>query len=141
MATKADCVKIYDSTLLHVSQVIGQFTKPARNPDRDEVPSPNKRPDVVSITYSTTISAEIMELKPISCAAGYKHTKAVQQLKNYENKLKQVYPAIDISGGNLDELCGIPFAFPEAGEKATITFIKDETVKGLYYYKIDDGEL
>lgn len=79
-------------------------------------------------------------MKPISCISGYKHQKAVTQLEGYKNKMKNYFLDVNVEGGDIDSICNVPIPFPAAGDKATITFIPDTTVKGLYYYKIDDGE-
>ena len=127
--------------LINIKDTIGIAFKPNRNPDLDEIPSPNTRPDAVNIKMdSNGNTIEMFELKPISCSSGYKHQKAVAQLEGYKNNMKAYFPDVNVEGGNIDSICNIPIPFPAAGDKATITFISDSTVKGLYYYKIDDGE-
>ena len=54
--------------------------------------------------------------------------------------MKNYFPDENVEGGDIDSICNVPIPFSAAGDKATITFILDTTVKGLYYYKIDDGE-
>ncbi len=144
IATKAEdptAIKIFDSRLLNIKDTIGEIFKPNRNPDLDEIPSPNTRPDAVNIKMdSIGNNVEFFELKPISCVAGYKHQKAVAQLQGYISKMKSYFPDVNVEGGNIDSVCNVSIPFPAAGDKATITFIPDATVKGLYYYRIDDGE-
>lgn len=144
VATKAEdptSIKIFDSRLINIKDAIGVAFKPNRNPDLDEIPSPNTRPDAVNIKVgSSGNTVEFFELKPISCISGYKHQKAVAQLEGYKNKMKDYFPDVNVEGGDIDSICNVPIPFPAAGDKATITFIPDTTVKGLYYYKIDDGE-
>ena len=91
VATKAEdptSIKIFDSRLINIKDAIGVAFKPNRNPDLDEISSPNTRPDAVNIKVgSSGNTVEFFELKPISCISGYKHQKAVAQLEGYKNKM------------------------------------------------------
>jgi hypothetical protein len=104
-------------------------------PDVDELASPSKRSDFV-VHNPERSHVDVYELKPMASATGYKYEAAKIQINGYKTELSNT--GLRVQGG--DELItGIPLPFPEAGRKATITFTADPGIKGLYYYKIDDG--
>ncbi|MDY2840623.1 MAG: hypothetical protein SOT46_09685 [Treponema sp.] len=109
-----------------------------QDPAIDELSSPQKRPDLV-VTNNIDKSISVYELKPDSCKTGYKNEKAKKQISGYISDLSKNSSGYHVKGGT-DIPDGMTFPYPEAGEKATITFTADPITQGLYYYSIDDGE-
>lgn len=67
--------------------------------------------------------------------------KVIRLIKilDFINTDSQIKEKLVLKGGT-DIPDGMTFPYPEAGEKATITFTADPITQGLYYYSIDDGE-
>jgi hypothetical protein len=108
-----------------------------RAPDVDELASPANRPDFVAFPQiGTKLYVDVYELKPIASAMGYKYEAAKKQINSYITEI--INTGAPARGGD-GMITGKAWPFPEAGKKATITFMADSLVKGLYYYKIDDG--
>jgi hypothetical protein len=105
-----------------------------QEPELDSLAHPLKRPDITVISLKGT---DIYELKPASSEKGYKHVLAEKQLSGYINTLANKLFGGTKGGSDVPDNLKVPF--PEAGKKAEITFTSDKEVKGLYYYKIDDG--
>jgi hypothetical protein len=116
------------SILTYVAELLQQ------EPGLDSLAHPLKRPDV---TVATTNGTDIYELKPISNEKGFKHTLAEKQLSGYINTLSNKLFGGTKGGSAVPDNLKVPF--PEAGENAQIIFTSDKEVKGLYYYRIDDG--
>jgi RHS repeat-associated protein len=105
-----------------------------QEPGLDSLAHPLKRPDITILSINGT---DIYELKPVSSEKGYKHTLAEKQLSGYINTFFNKLLGGVEGGSAVPDNLEVPF--PEAGEKAKIIFTSDKEVKGLYYYRIDDG--
>jgi hypothetical protein len=125
-------VRNIDNTITGDPMILAQQV-----PDVDELASPANRPDLVIFSQiASELYVDVYELKPIASAMGYKHNAAEKQLNGYIAELTNA--KLPTRGGD-QVITGMPLPFPEVGDKATITFTADPLVKGLYYYKIDDG--